>query len=115
MLFNYKLFSRVYYFVLLLVLITAGGTIGFMIIEDWNFIDSFYMTIITISTVGYGEVQELTLYGKLFVSFLIMSSFGTFAYAITSITSYLVGGEYKKYFKEYSKKRNGAKHHLDRD
>ncbi len=101
MLFNYKLFSRVYYFVLLLVLITAGGTIGFMIIEDWNFIDSFYMTIITISTVGYGEVQELTLYGKLFVSFLIMSSFGTFAYAITSITSYLVGGEYKKYFKEY--------------
>lgn len=101
MLFNYKLFSRVYYFLILLILITAGGTVGFMIIEDWGFIDSFYMTIITISTVGFGEVQELTLYGKLFVSFLIMSSFGTFAYAVTSITSYLVGGEYKKYFKEY--------------
>lgn len=101
MLFNYKLFSRVYYFLILLILITAGGTFGFMIIEDWGFVDSFYMTIITISTVGFGEVQELTTYGKLFVSFLIMSSFGTFAFAVTSITSYLVGGEYKKYFKEY--------------
>jgi len=59
------------------------------------------MAIITTSTVGFGEVQELSVYGKLFTAFLIMSSFGIFAYAITSITTYLVGGEYKKYFKEY--------------
>lgn len=78
-----------------------GGTIGYMIIESWTFINAFYMTIITISTVGFGEVHELTSYGKLFTSFLIISSFGTFAYAITSITTYMVGGEYKKYFKEY--------------
>lgn len=101
MLFNYKLFSKVYYFLLLLLLITAGGTIGFMIIEEWKFVDAFYMTIITISTVGFGEVQDLTIYGKLFTAFLIISSFGTFAYAVTSITTYLVGGEYKRYFREY--------------
>tara|TARA_R110002072_G_scaffold929_3_gene7478 strand:+ start:18325 stop:19221 length:897 start_codon:yes stop_codon:yes gene_type:complete len=59
------------------------------------------MTIITISTVGYGEVGELSVYGKLFTSFLIVSSFGTFAYAITSITNYVVGGEYRNYLKEY--------------
>lgn len=72
-----------------------------MLIEQWDFIDSFYMTIITISTVGFGEVHELSAYGKLFTAFLIISSFGTFAYAITSITRYLVGGEYRRYLKEY--------------
>lgn len=101
MLFNYRLFARVYYFLILLFLITAGGTIGFMLIEEWKFVDAFYMTIITISTVGFGEVHELSNYGRLFTAFLIMSSFGTFAYAITSITTYLVGGEYKEYFKLY--------------
>lgn len=109
MLFNFKLFSRVYYFLLLLLLITAGGTIGFMIIEEWAFVDAFYMTIITISTVGFGEVNELTIYGKLFTAFLIVSSFGTFAYAITSITTYLVGGEYKRYFKEYKAMQEAKK------
>ncbi|MBL4861719.1 MAG: potassium channel protein [Crocinitomicaceae bacterium] len=101
MLFNIKLFSKIYYFLLLLLLVAAGGTTGYMIIEGMGFIDSFYMTIITISTVGFGEVVDLTVYGKLFTAFLIISSFGTFAYAITSITTYLVGGEYRRYFKEY--------------
>ena len=101
MLFNYRLFSRVYYFLILLFLITSGGTVGYMVIEEWSFADSFYMTIITMSTVGFSEVHDLTIYGKLFTAFLIISSFGTFAFAVTSITTYLVGGEYRQYFKEY--------------
>ncbi len=101
MLFNYRVFSKVLYFFVLLLLIIFGGTIGYVIIEEWSWIDAFYMTIITISTVGFQEVHELTIYGKIFTSFLIISSFGTFAYAITSITTYLIGGEYKKYLKEY--------------
>ncbi len=80
-----------------------------MIIEGWNMIDSFYMTIITISTVGFSEVAPLSLYGKLFTAFLIVSSFGTFAYAITSITRYLVGGEYRRYLKEYKVMRETGK------
>ena len=101
MLLRSKLFSKIYYFLGLIVLIVAGGTSGYMIIEGWEFVDSFYMTIITISTVGFGEVADLTVYGKLFTAFLIISSFGTFAYAITSITRYLVGGEYRRYLKEH--------------
>ncbi|MDG1333161.1 MAG: NAD-binding protein [Crocinitomicaceae bacterium] len=84
-----------------MILITSAGTIGFMFIEGWGFIDAFYMTIITVSTVGFSEVAEMSIEGKLFTSFLIISSFGSFAYAITSITTFVVGGKYKKHLREY--------------
>lgn len=71
-----------------------------MFIEGWNFTDSFFMTIITISTVGFGAVHPLSSNGMLFTSVLIISSFGTFAFAINSITSFLAGGEYKKFLIE---------------
>lgn len=93
--------STILFFVGLLFLVITTGTLGYMFVQDWTFVDSFYMTIITISTVGFREVGHLTTPGKLFTAFLIISSFGTFAYAITSITAYLVGGKYKKYLKEY--------------
>jgi len=91
----------VYYALVLLFLIIAGGSIGFMLIEDFGPIDAFYQTIITISTVGFGEVHAFSQEGKLFVSFLIITSFGTFAYTVSSITTYIVSGDYKHYFKDY--------------
>ena len=101
MLFNFKFFSRVYYAVILLALIVIGGTLGFVVVEGWSLLDSFYQTIITISTVGFGEVHDLSDSGKLFTAFLIITSFGTFAYAISSITAYIVSGDYRIYFKDY--------------
>lgn len=85
----------------LLILIISGGTLGYMVIEKWNVVDSFYMTIITVSTVGFREVGELSTEGKFFTAFLIISSFGSFAYAITSITTFVVGGQYRKHLREY--------------
>ena len=101
MLLNYKYFAKVYYALFLLLGVILLGSFGFMIVEGWGFFDSLYMTIITISTVGFNEVQELSDGGKLFTAFLIITSFGIFAYAVTAITSYIVGGEYKQYFKEF--------------
>ncbi len=101
MLFNFKFFKRVYFALGLLIMIIVGGSIGFMAIEGFGVIDAFYQTIITISTVGFKEVHEFSTEGKLFVSFLIITSFGTFAFAVTSITTYIVSGDYKLYFKDY--------------
>ncbi len=114
MLFNIKRFSQIYYFLFLLIFLTGAGTTGYAIIEDWGFIDSLYMTTITISTVGFKEVQELSDTGKIFTTILIVSSFGTFAYALSSITKYLFDGEYKKYFKEYriTKKLSKMENHV---
>lgn len=114
MILNFRIFARLYYFVFLLIILIGSGTLGFYLIEGWKVIDSFYMTIITISTVGFSEVHQLSSNGKIFTSILIISSFGTFAFAISSITTYLVGGEYKKYLKEHkmSKKLNQMKNHV---
>ena len=105
------LFKKMSYFLGLIAFITVGGTIGYMVIEGWSFVNALYMTIITISTVGYGEVLPLTEYGKLFTAFLIVSSFGTFAYAITTLTRYFIGGEYKRYIKEYRVMKETRKMH----
>lgn len=108
MLFNFRLFAKVFYAISLLALIILVGTVGFTLIEeDYSLFDAFYMTIITISTAGFQEVgpNGLSNAGRLFTAFLIITSFGTFAYAVSAITSYLVGGEYRRYFKQYRLKK----------
>ena len=77
------------------------GIAGYMLIEHYNLFDAFYMTIITVATVGYNEVHPLSDAGRLFTTFLIITSFGTFAYAVTSISRYVMDGEFNRYFKIY--------------
>src|SRR5438552_17898938 len=94
-----RYFSKLYLPLTLLVCLTIVGVGGFMLIEHYTLIEAFYMTIITIATVGFGEVHPLSDGGKIFTAFLIMTSFGTFAYAITSISKYIIDGEFREYFK----------------
>ena len=78
---------------LILSVIIVVGVSGYMLIEGDNFLNAIYMTIITISTVGFGEIHTLSVAGKLFTIFLILSSFGTYAYAISILTSYFIEGK----------------------
>lgn len=71
----------------------VSGTIGFVIIEGYNTIEAFYMTIITISTVGFTEVKPLSDGGRLFTSLLIIANIGIFAYALYAFTDYIIEGE----------------------
>jgi len=75
------------------------GTIGFMLLEHYTLLDAVYMTVITVTTIGYKEVEPLSAAGKIFNIVLIISSFGTFTYAIARLTQFLVSGEMALYFK----------------
>lgn len=97
---NFKHFKKVYLSLTLLFAIIMVGVFGYRLIEGFTFVEAFYMTIITISTVGFTEVHPLSSVGRLFTSFLIIFSFGTFAYTITSITIYALDGEFRRYFKD---------------
>ena len=82
----------------LLLVILAAGTIGYVLIEGWPVLDALYMTIITISTVGYGEVQTLSSGGKVFSSVLIFLGVGTAFYAATTVIEYLIKGHLRTIF-----------------
>ena len=73
---------------LLIVFITGVG--GFHFFSGYSWVDAFYMTVITITTVGYGEVMPLNPMEKIFVSLLIISSIFIVGYAISVITEYIL-------------------------
>lgn len=79
----------------------AAGILGFSIIEGYSLLESFYMTVITLSTVGFKEVRPLTGNGQIFTALLIISSFGIFAYAISVVTRSILTGELGSYYKVY--------------
>jgi voltage-gated potassium channel len=83
---------RVIWGILALIAIIAVGTTGYMIIEGWPFLDSVYMTITTITTVGYGEIHPLSDGGRIFGIFLILGGMGGAFYALTGVIEYIVEG-----------------------
>ena len=78
--------------IVLSLLILVTGTAGYMIIEDWRFLDAFYMTIITISTVGYREVNQVGDAGRLFTIFLVLIGVGFTFYVMAAVVQFMVEG-----------------------
>ena len=68
------------------------GTMGYILLEGWSSLDALYMTVITIATVGYGEVAALSVQGRIFTIFLIFLGIGVAGYAIGTIAAFLVEG-----------------------
>lgn len=75
---------------LTVVLVLALGTSWYVAVEGWTFLDAFYMTVITLTTVGYGEVQPLSPSGRIFTIVLIFLGVSTVAYGLSSIGEYLL-------------------------
>ncbi|MGA0557844.1 potassium channel family protein [Larkinella sp. VNQ87] len=84
---------------LIILAISCMGVVGYTAIEDYNFIDALYMTVISITTAGYTEVRPLSPAGRIFTIILLISSFTTFAYALAIITQYVASGEFINFFK----------------
>ncbi len=78
--------------VLLAMLLIALGTVGYMVIEGWPLMDALYMTGITLSTVGYGEVRPVSQPGRVFTLILIFLGVGYFLYVVGNVIQFLVEG-----------------------
>lgn len=85
--------SRIVFMIVSLMGLILFGSVGYMLLEGWDFADGFFMTVITLSTVGYGETNELTSTGRWFTSMLIVMCFiGMTAWTAT-LTSFFVDAD----------------------
>ncbi|MBF0241381.1 MAG: potassium channel protein [Desulfamplus sp.] len=75
------------------ILILTSGTVGYMLIEKWNFMDSIYMTVLTLGSVGYSEVHPLSFNGRIFTIILIMSGMTLVMYLAGLVVQFVVEGE----------------------
>jgi voltage-gated potassium channel len=83
----------------ILFAISVIGVAGYMIIEDFTLVEAIYMTTISVTTAGFTEVRPLTDAGRTFTVFLLITSWCSFAFALTRITQYIISGEINQYFK----------------
>jgi len=81
-----------------LVLVLTGGTVGFMWIEHYPVFDAFYMTLTTVTTVGYAEIRGLSHAGRVFNSFLIFFGVTTIFLAVGAMTQTLIELELNQFF-----------------
>lgn len=86
--------QKIYFVFILLFILLFFGTFGYMVIEDMDILDSLYMTIITISTVGFGEVQDLSMAGRIFTIMIIISGLFIAAFAVTVVSGVVIEGEF---------------------
>jgi voltage-gated potassium channel len=76
----------------LLASVIVGGTIGYVLIEGWSVWDAFYMTVITVTTVGYKEVHDLSRVGQAFTVVLLLGGVGAALYTFTFLATAIVEG-----------------------
>ena len=99
--------------VIAIICVIAIGTIGYMLIEQWSLFDAFYMTIITLTTVGYDEVHHLSQTGRAFSIVLILCGVGTMFYMFGVAAKVLLEGEIREILgrKKLTKKIENLKNH----
>jgi len=81
------------------------GTAGYMIIEGYSLIEAYYMTMITVTTVGFLEVHPLSDAGRIFTTILLVTNIGIFFYGATTIVGLVIEGEFRNFYKNYNVKK----------
>ena len=89
---------RLLYIGLAILLTLLVGTTGFIVIEDYDLLDAFYMSLITMTTVGYGEIRPLSPQGRIFNLFLIFFGVTTMFFAIGAMTQTIIELELMEFF-----------------
>lgn len=75
----------------LMVVVLVFGVVGYKMLSDFTWVEAIYMTIITVTTVGFSEVRPLDANAKIFTVFLIVTSVFIFGFAISVVTEYILG------------------------
>jgi voltage-gated potassium channel len=105
-----KLFRHPYLFTTLLVLfMLTVGTGGYMVLEGWSFTDALFMTVITVTTIGYGETHPLSAGGRVFTIGLIMTGVVTASYAIGATVEMLTSTDFLERLQRRRKRQMLAK------
>jgi voltage-gated potassium channel len=86
-------------------LVVVVGTFGYMLIEGWSFLDSLWMVVITVTTIGYGEVQPLSEVGRLFSLGLILFGVGIVTYTATTFARAVIDGDMARLYRQKRKER----------
>jgi len=91
--------KKILKFIFLIIFLILSASISFMIIEDWSFFKALWFTVVTISTVGYGDITPQTDLGRIFDILLIVSAISLFAYSASSIAALLIEGNISNYIR----------------
>lgn len=94
-------FTKLFIALGIIIISISAGIIGFMTVEDYSFNDALYMTLITVSTVGYREVKPLSENGRLFTAIYIFFNLGILAYILSIISTYVFEGELRQMLTNY--------------
>jgi len=86
--------NRILLLFLMVLTVFIFGTVGYMLLEGWSLIDSAYMTIITLGTVGFGEVHPLSNLGRIFTIVLILLGVSTLAYGLRTVAQFFLEQDY---------------------
>jgi len=100
-----RAYRRVLYALIALLVLLGIGVVGYRVLEDMSFVDALYMTIITISTVGFQEVQSLSEVGRLFTVGLIFGGVGLVAYTLGTVAGFVMDGEWRVYWQNRRRQR----------
>ena len=103
-----RVFRRLAVVVGVALIILTAGTLGFAVVEQLSLIDAAYFTIVTVATVGYGDIHPLTVAGKLLAIVLILVGVGTFSGVMVNSVGLLVERREKREPPEPSQRSGGV-------
>jgi voltage-gated potassium channel len=90
---------RVFRAFFLFIIVAVVGTIGYNRLENWEPADALYATVITMTTIGYGDYSPITAEGRIFTVFLSLFAIGIGGYAVTSFASFVIEGNFSRLLK----------------
>jgi voltage-gated potassium channel len=90
---------------LILAIMVIGGTLGYMFIEGWSLLDALFMTAITLSTIGYGEIRPLSPEGRIFTIGLIITGVVTASYTLTYAVQLFISRDFVTQLRDHRRRR----------